>query len=126
MNPSSDSQPMDSEIVSRRDAIKRTALMLGLALAPSLLAGLARAQTARTGAPRYLSAKQAAVAGAVAERILPRTDTPGARDVGVPAFLDLMYGEFMTPEEQRMFASGLEQVDSASRAAHQRDFVQLT
>ena len=119
-----------SSNLTRREAIKRTAAMLGIALTPSLIAGIARAQTNRAAgaadAPKYLNAKQASIAGAVAERILPRTDTPGARDVGVPAFLDLMYGEFMTPEEKQTFARGLDEVESASRATHQRDFAQVS
>src|SRR5260370_483231 len=101
MNSSSDS-------ITRRDAIKRTAALLGLALSPSVLAGVARAQAAAANAgaaanPVYLTAKQFETAAAVAERILPRSDTPGANDVGVPAFLDLMVGEFMTAEEKRVF-----------------------
>jgi tRNA-dihydrouridine synthase B len=35
------------------------------------------------------------VAAAIADRILPRTSTPGARGVGVPAFIDRLYGEFI-------------------------------
>ena len=69
---------------------------------------------AQTG---YLTADQLGLAGAVADRILPRTDTPGAIDAGVPAFIDRLYGEFMTPAERQMLTSGLEQVETAARAA---------
>ena len=117
-------------VVTRREAIARTALLLGVALTPSLLSGVLRAQTAAAAgavAPRrYLSAVELATAAAIAERILPRTDTPGAGDVGVPAFLDLMVGEFLTPEEKRVILAGLAEVDAAGQAAHQRSFAQLT
>ena len=46
--------------------------------------------------------------------------------MGVPAFLDLMYGEFMIADEQRTFAAGLVDVENAARSAHQRDFAQLS
>jgi gluconate 2-dehydrogenase gamma chain len=76
-------------------------------------------------AARRLTAAQAAIAGAVADRILPRTDTPGAVDVGVPAFIDLLYGEFMTPAERKMLGDGLNDVDAAAQAAHGGPFSSL-
>ena len=45
---------------------------------------------------------------AIADRIIPRTDTPGAADVGVPAFIDLLYGQFMTEAERKMLTDGLD------------------
>ena len=49
-----------------------------------------------------------------------------ATDVGVPAFIDLMVGKFMTAEERAMFTAGLAEAEAASMAAHRRGFVQLT
>jgi hypothetical protein len=107
------SGPVDS--ITRREAIRRTSLMLGVAITPSLLTGVMQAQTARS-APRpvYLNPKQFGTAGAIAERILPKSDSPGAMDVGVPAFIDLMYGKYMTADEQRVFSAGLAEVESTA------------
>lgn len=127
MNLSPDS--LDPSSITRREAIKRTALILGVAISPSILAGVMRAQTAAARAsakPVHLTAKQFETASAVAERILPRTDTPGALDVGVPAFIDLMVGVYMPADEKRVFTAGLDEVESASHAAHQRSFAQLS
>ena len=85
---------------------------------------VASAQSAAT--KTYLTTVQAAVAGAAAERILPRTDTPGAADVGVPAFLDRFYGEFMTDDERRLFVAGLDAIEAAAKAAHGGSFANLT
>lgn len=119
----------DPAALTRREAIKRTTLLLGAALSPSLLAGLARAQAAAAGVgagrPQHLAPPQFATAAAVAERILPRTDTPGAQDVGVPAFIDLMYGGYMTPAERGLLAAGLADVEKTSAATHRRGFTQL-
>jgi gluconate 2-dehydrogenase gamma chain len=115
--------------ITRREAIKRTASILGVAISPSILAGVLRAQSMPAGAkakPAHLTAKQLETAGAVAERIVPKTDTPGALEVGVPAFIDLMYGEYMTGEEKRELVTGLAEVESASVAAHRRNFSQLS
>ena len=124
---------LSSDSLTRREAIQRAVALLGVAIAPSILAGVARAQAAATsaagtgaaGRPVHLTPAQFAIVAAAAERILPRTDTPGAIDVGVPAFVDLMVGEFMTAEEKRLFIDGLAEVDAASQAAHRRAFVQV-
>ena len=117
------------DLISRREAIRRAALLLGAAISPSLIGCAERAMPAVGGAaaagPRYLNAAQLALTAAIAERILPRTETPGAIDVGVPSFIDLAYGEFMTLEEQTMLADGLTAVDVSSATAHGAAFTTL-
>jgi gluconate 2-dehydrogenase gamma chain len=109
--------------IDRREAIRRAAILAGVALSPALVTFVAGAQPA--AATTYLTPAQAAIAGAAADRILPRTDTPGAADVGVPAFLDRFYGEFMTDDEQRLFVAGLDAIDVAATAAHRASFASL-
>ena len=112
-------------LIGRREAIRRAALLAGVVLAPEWL--MAVGQAARPAAQgSRLTPTQAAIAGAVADRIIPRTDTPGAADVGVPAFIDLLYGEFMTPAERQMLTAGLDAVDAAARSAHGTPFSTLT
>jgi hypothetical protein len=129
MNSNSSPASTPTLAITRREAIQRTAFILGAALSPSLLTGLARAQAAAAVAPArpvHLTAAQFATAGAIAERIIPRTDTPGAQDVGVPAFIDLMVGEYLTAAEKSTFLAGLADVESASIAAHRREFTRLS
>ncbi len=117
----------DAAMMNRREAIKRAAMFLGVAISPSLLAGVMQAQTvAGAGAkPVYLTAPHFETAAAIAERILPRTDTPGATDVGVPAFIDLMYGKFMSAEEKAAFSAGLTEFEAASAAVNKMNFAKL-
>jgi gluconate 2-dehydrogenase gamma chain len=124
MKTDSLSEASDKSAMTRREAIRRTAMMLGVAVTPSLLSGVMCAQVSspKSTAPAYLTAKQFETASAIAERILPKTDTPGAREVGVPAFIDLMYGQYMTPSEQRVFAAGLDEVEAGSTTANARSF----
>jgi hypothetical protein len=100
--------------ISRREAIRRAALLAGVALSPAWLSFAAEAQA--PAGKTYLTAAQGTILGAVTERILPRTDTPGAIDVGVPEFIDRLYGEVMTPVEQKALAGIVEEIDAAATA----------
>lgn len=115
--------------MSRREALRRAAIFLGAALAPSVLSGALQAATEAAPAnakARFLTLRQYELVEAMAERIVPRTDTPGATDVGVPQFIDLMYGKFLSPAEKAVFAKGLEDFTAACVAAHQVGFVRLS
>ena len=106
-------EPTDVPAIDRREAIRRAALLAGVVLSPAWLTLVDRARPLAQA--RYFTPEQLSTAGAIADRIIPRTDTPGAADVGVPAFIDLLYGEFMTEAERRRLTSGLAEVDKAAR-----------
>jgi len=121
-------------LIDRREAIRRAALLAGVAFSPAWLTAIdpafaeasAGTQASQAAPGSRLASAQAAIAGAVADRIIPRTDTPGAADVGVPAFIALLYGEFMTAAERKMLTDGLNEVDAAAKAAHGGAFTTLT
>lgn len=112
--------PAAASGISRREAIRRAALLAGVALSPEWLQLVDRATP--LAQPRYLTAAQFATASAITDRILPRTDTPGAADVGVPGFIDLLYGEFMTDAERHLLTSILDEVEAAALSAHGASF----
>ena len=95
--------------ISRRDAIRRAALLAGVVLSSEWLSIVDRAGPAAQGLS--LDATQSAIVSAAADRILPRTDTPGAIDVGVPAFINLLYSEIMSPDERQLLTGGLATID---------------
>jgi hypothetical protein len=49
---------------------------------------------------------------AIADTILPRTDTPGATDVGVHHFVDVIVSENYDDNERDAFIAGLEKLDA--------------
>ena len=89
-------QPHLGEAITRREALRRAALFLGVALSPSILSGALHAAITPGAKGAFLTPVHWDLVTAIAERILPRTDTPGATDVGVPAFVDLMLGKYST------------------------------
>lgn len=116
-------EPPAPSVIDRREAIRRAALLAGVVLSPRWLT-LADSPHLLAQA-RYLTAAQLAIAGAIADRIIPRTDTPGAADVGVPALIDLLYGEFMTEPERQLLTTGLAEVETAATSAHGAPFPTL-
>lgn len=114
--------------MNRRDALKRTALIMGAAVSASTVAAVLDGCTPSGGmewTPQFLDNTQAGIVNAFAERLLPRTDTPGAQDVGVPEFIDRMYGQYMTEKETATFTAGLAEVETMSQSAHKSSFASL-
>jgi hypothetical protein len=113
--------------MNRREALKRTALLLGVALSPSgITSALAQISRDPTASAQHLTAGRFAIASAVAEVILPRTDTPGAIDVGVPQFIDASYGTFLTAEEKTTLEFGLDTLEASAESQHRKAFAKLT
>lgn len=115
-------------LLTRREALRRAALFLGAALSPSVLEGALQAATLPAGngsLPRWLDARQFETVSAAVERILPKTDTPGALDVGVPAFIDLIYGKYLSGDERFVFATGLKEVEALARSRAGKAFAQM-
>ena len=120
-----DSSTSGSVTLTRREALQRAAVMLGIALSPSLISNALRAQTTPSAGGSHLSPSQLASVAAIAERILPRTDTPGASDVHVAGFIDRMYGEYLGPAERRSLVTGLTELEKSTAASARKAFVQL-
>lgn len=57
--------------------------------------------------PAFLTEDQALLVAQVAEIIIPKTDTPGAKEVGVPGFIDVLLKDCYSKEEQDRFIAGL-------------------
>ena len=72
---------------------------------------------------RALDAHANATVIAAAERILPRTDTPGATDAAVNLFIDRMLADWHTATERDRVLAGLRELDARSQARHGSDFI---
>ena len=72
-----------------------------------------------------LTPAQQLLVSQLCDRILPTTDTPGALDVRVPQFIDLLLTEWAEDADRTKFLSGLGAIDERARSAGQRPFVEL-
>ena len=95
--------------MDRREALQRAAMVLGYAVSGSTLAGLAAGCAARPAGPgwtpTFLTPAQAVTLGAMAEHLLPKSETPGALDVGVDRFIDAIMQDYCSVEDQRAFGT---------------------
>ncbi|TVR17558.1 MAG: gluconate 2-dehydrogenase subunit 3 family protein [Balneolaceae bacterium] len=114
--------------MERREAIKRTAaLMGGVIFAPTIL-GVVKGCTpsAERWTPVLFNNNQASLATALAGTIIPETDTPGAVEVGVPGFIEKMVNEVYTEEQRNGFLTGLDLFDEECNDSTGRSFAQLS
>ena len=111
--------------MNRREALW---LLAGTAALPDSLRAMGRAVHARARADlrRTFTPHQNETVAAIAELIIPTTDTPGAREAGVPGFIDVMLAEWGDEQQRRMFTTGLANVDERSRSAYGKPFIACT
>lgn len=85
----------------------------------------ARGRGQSTGeTPLALDAHANATVTAAVERIVPRTDTPGATDAGVASFIDHMLANWYSATDRDRVLEGLQELDARSRSLHGGDFVE--
>ncbi len=113
--------------VDRRVFLHRAAWLLGAALSPGCVgAVLGRdPEEALRTETRVLDADQAAVLERMVDRILPATETPGALDAEVPAFIDFVLAEGASEAHRQRIAEGLEALDARARERHGAPFTGL-
>jgi gluconate 2-dehydrogenase gamma chain len=119
----------DGNDITRREALARTAILLGGTLAATTIAGAQSTAWLTPSAqwrPRTLSSTQLDLVATLAEHIIPKTDTPGARDAGVERFVDAILTDYYGAAERQRFLNGLADVDARAQKAHGGAFLRAT
>ena len=115
--------------MNRREAIERTALILGYAVSAPAMMGIlngCKAKPELAFKPVFLTTEQAGLVSELAEIIIPKTDTPGAKEAGVPAFIDTMLKDVYKQEDKDKFIAGLTAFNEDAKKAQGDDFVSLS
>ena len=100
--------------MNRRKAIQRTAYLLGSAVSASVVAGVmsgCQPKGEPDWVPQFLTPDQAKTVEAIAETILPETDTLGAKSLHLTEFIDLMVKDVFSSEDQLQFSKGLTKLE---------------
>ena len=107
---------MSESFELNRRLLLRNILVLAGATFSTNLSLSALAEVARSP-DTFLDAKGLDILVAVADTIIPATDTPGALAAGVPAKLDALLLRWAAPDTREMMIASLERIDAAVQAA---------
>jgi hypothetical protein len=108
---------------NRREAVSRIAMMVGGAFtAPTLFAMDVKENGKFLNADLFsLTDAQRQIVAAVAEHIIPKTNTAGAIDAGVPAFIELMLKDCYKAPEHASFLKGVNDLIKAKFLSQNQD-----
>ena len=117
--------------MDRRTALRRAGFLAGAALTTPTLVGLLQSCGADTAAgldwtPTFLSGEEARFLSSFLDTLLPRTDTPGALDVGVDRFLDKVYTELYDEKGKAFIQEQFAALNAEAKAAYGDDFADLS
>ena len=106
--------------MNRRELLQCAAMLCaGATKSPLLLASISEEQREMLSTQAsyidrksvsFFSTLQRKAITSASDRIIPRTDTPGAIDAGVPRFIELMVSDWLTKTERRRFVLGLQEL----------------
>ena len=105
--------------MDRREALRRTAILMGGVVSAPAIMGVLKGCATKPSVdwkPEFFAEDQASIVTDVAEIIIPRTDTPGAKDMGVPSFIDQMLKEVYSKEDQEFFLTGMKEFNDGSES----------
>ncbi|MDI9862096.1 gluconate 2-dehydrogenase subunit 3 family protein [Flectobacillus roseus] len=111
--------------MNRRDALSKVALLIGGTLSAPTLLAMSRAGEAKNTSMALgsfsLNDTQRKIVAEVAEHIIPRTSTPGAKDAGVPAFIEMMLNDCYKAPEHKSFLAGVSDLEKKNFLAQSKD-----
>jgi Gluconate 2-dehydrogenase subunit 3 len=110
--------------MDRRSLLQRALFLAGATIAPGFSVE-ALAQAWDEG-PQLLDQPRFDLLSAVADTMVPRTDTPGALDAGVPRKFDALLRIWASPRSRQQLTGALETIDRLARDRDKQPFARLT
>lgn len=119
--------------MNRRELLQCAAILasgaavskLAFALTDEQMTYLAAAPNYASEEVNFFSPAQRRIVAAMAEVILPKTETPGAVEAGVPHFIELMTAHWFNDQERELFIAGMKDMESRIPRDFGKSFDQL-
>jgi len=112
--------------MNRRQLLKQTILLGGVALsAPTLMSALTACTATKKNTPQVLSTQQASTLAEVVDTILPRTETPGAKDLEVDKFIERVIAQLRSGSDQASIRQAIDDFNARSRERFGKNYVDL-
>ena len=115
--------------MNRREALRRTAAITGVAVSSSVSIAFLKGCSPSgkpSWPPIFLKPEEIQIVSAIADTILPKTDTPGALDVSVPEFIDLMLRDIYGDDEKATFRAELKAFNDGVDSKYGNPFHECT
>lgn len=110
--------------MQRREILKFTVLALAGGLSGSLARNvMAGALPTQKVALTLFNEEQRSMVAALAELIIPKTDTPGAIEAGAPAFIEMMVQDWYKDGERKIFFDGLAGLNEFCATTYKKRFM---
>ena len=118
---------MQPESVETTVSAERRALLkqLGLLLGTTALPASAVFGAAAKASPRFLDGATFRLLAAVTDTLVPRTETAGAVQAGIPKVFDALLREWASPATRALLVDALTRIDVAALKQSGRGFAQL-
>ena len=114
--------------MDRRELLKMVALLTGGAVIGGevFLSGCKNTDTTPAVGNGAFTKDDISFLDEVAETILPKTNTPGAKDAAVGTFMTVMVNDCYTEPDQKIFHDGMKKLDDASNKLNNAGFLKST
>ena len=126
---------MNKESINRRNAIKKTTMLLGYSISAATIAGIMNgckvdpkvvANGIENWTPSFLSKKEGQLVAQIAECIIPKTATPGSIDVGVHSFIDIYLSDNVNEADQTTFKESINLIESNCKNETSKSFLECS
>jgi len=105
---------------------RRQAIGLGAAAAVAIPAGLVWWNRSKVEDSTLLNENRQAILAAAVDAIIPETQTPGAKSLGVDLYVAKIVQDCLDPEKQALFSNSLAELDKSAKKQFSRAFKLLS
>jgi hypothetical protein len=112
--------------MDRREAVQKVALLLGGAIIGAEFFVQYGCKIHNKNSVEFFTSEQIYFLDEMVETILPKTDTPGAKEANVGAFINVMVRDCYTTEQQKIFKDGIEKIQTLSKEKYGNGFMKIT
>jgi hypothetical protein len=113
--------------MNRREALSRVALIMGgTVVGANIFLTGCKSGDKKAAEIAEFSQDDVAYLDEIAETIIPKTETPGAKDAKVGAFMTVMVKDCYDDRDQRTFREGMDKINDAAEKKFDNNFMQLT
>lgn len=112
--------------MNRREAVRNIALLMGTAISVSTLSALEGCNPKGPENYALKAPETRSLLAEIADTIIPKTDTPGAKEAKVEDFIVTMLNDCYKTSDQQIALDGLKKIDEASEKQYKKPFVEIT